>query len=82
MFLYIDPPYVGQGKALYYNYMDEDDHRTLRDAMYGIDNPWRISYDDCDLIREIYKDFSIEQVYLNHSAANKGQSKEILISPS
>lgn len=57
--LFIDPPYVIKGKALYRKYYDEDDHRQLAwliQSLYqgipGADIV--ITYDDCDLIREIY----------------------------
>lgn len=57
--LFIDPPYVAQGKALYRKYFDEDDHRdlawlleSLYTGMPGADIV--ITYDDCELVRELY----------------------------
>lgn len=57
--LFIDPPYVVKGKALYRCYFTEDDHRRLAwlleslfQGMPGADIV--ITYDDCPLIRDIY----------------------------
>jgi len=57
--LFIDPPYVVQGKALYRKYFDENDHRdlawlieSLYKGMPGADIV--ITYDDCELVRELY----------------------------
>lgn len=57
--LFIDPPYVTKGKALYRCYFTEEDHRRLAflleclyQGMPGADIV--LTYDDCELIREIY----------------------------
>lgn len=57
--LFIDPPYVTVGKALYQRYFTDDDHRqlawmlqTLYTGMPGADLV--ITYNDCELIRELY----------------------------
>lgn len=57
--LFIDPPYVRAGKALYQKYFTEDDHRqlawllqTLYTGMPGAD--LIITYDDCEFIRDLY----------------------------
>lgn len=57
--LFIDPPYVQVGKALYQRYFTDDDHRqlawllqTLYTGMPGADLV--ITYNDCELIRELY----------------------------
>lgn len=57
--LFVDPPYVKKGKQLYAHYFTEDDHRRLAfllenlyQGMPGADIV--ITYDDCELIRDIY----------------------------
>lgn len=57
--LFIDPPYVRVGKSLYTKYFTDDDHRelawmlqTLYMGIPGADIV--ITYDDCELIRELY----------------------------
>lgn len=57
--LFIDPPYVSVGKSLYQRYFTDEDHRqlawmlqTLYTGMPGADIV--ITYNDCELIRELY----------------------------
>lgn len=57
--LFIDPPYVRVGKALYQRYFTDNDHRnlawllqTLYTGMPGADLV--ITYDDCELVRDLY----------------------------
>lgn len=57
--IFIDPPYVKQGPKLYRKYFSEEDHRQLAfiiESLYkgfpGADII--ITYDDCQLIRDIY----------------------------
>lgn len=57
--IFIDPPYVRVGKSLYMKYFTDDDHRelawmlqTLYMGIPGADIV--ITYDDCELIRELY----------------------------
>lgn len=79
VFVYIDPPYIDKGRILYKEKMNETAHTKLRDIIDAAVFPWLISYDDCDVIRTLYSKYTIEPVYLNYSAANKGKSKEIII---
>jgi len=53
--VYLDPPYFGQGRRLYYRYFVEADHRRLADFLHKSARlRWLISYDDVSLIRTIY----------------------------
>lgn len=82
MFLNIDPPYVVKGSQLYTNFFTEDDHLNLQrvilkhlDAEY----PWIITYDDCPLVRELYKGFHMQEYGIAHNAGGTVQGKEIII---
>lgn len=79
-FVYLDPPYVIKGKTCYAEYMTEKHHTDLYEHLRIADYPWILSYDDCEIIRNLYQNYCITPVYLNYSAANKGSSQEILIS--
>jgi len=62
-FLYLDPPYMlGKNKdKLYGNKGDthqDFDHQLLCDLLKKRNN-WLLSYNDCEVIRELYKDFEI-----------------------
>ncbi len=82
MFINIDPPYVIKGRKLYTNYFIEDDHLNLKTAIVnylGEKYPWIITYDDCILIRDLYKQFHIREYNIVHNAGGSILSKEIII---
>lgn len=80
-FFNIDPPYVVKGSRLYTNYFKESDHRNLEqvitDHLKGI--PWIITYDDCELIRDIYKQYLMTGYNIQHNARVSVQGKELII---
>lgn len=82
MFLNIDPPYVIKGSRLYTNFFTEGDHVNLQrvivkhlDATY----PWIITYDDCSLVRDLYRQFHMQEYGINHNAGGTVPGKEIVI---
>lgn len=78
---YIDPPYVKKGHRLYANYFKENDHKnlqkTITENLSG--TQWIVTYDDCDLIREIYKQYNIKEYSIQHNAGRTIIGKEIVI---
>lgn len=82
MFLNIDPPYVMKGNQLYTNFFTEGDHLDFgRVVAKYLDEkfPWIITYDDCDLIRGLYKQFHIQEYSITHNAGGSVQGKELVI---
>jgi DNA adenine methylase len=81
-FFYIDPPYVLNGRRLYANYFNEVDHRNLARiiAKYLSKTQWVVTYDDCDLIHEIYTQYYMERYGIQHNAGGTVRGKEIVIS--
>lgn len=81
LFLNIDPPYVIKGKSLYSEYYTENDHRNLGHIIheYLQNVPWIVTYDSCDLVREIYQDDLILEYGMFHSAHNRTQGRELVI---
>lgn len=82
MFLNIDPPYVVKGSQLYTNFFTEGDHLNLQrvitkhlDAEY----PWIITYDDCPLVRDLYRRFNMQEYSIAHNAGGTVSGKEIVI---
>lgn len=61
---YCDPPYHNTEK--YYDtgedVFNEEMHILLRDTLKGIKGKFILSYNDDEFIRELYKDFTIEEV--------------------
>lgn len=82
-FFNIDPPYVLKGKSLYSEYYTEEMHRQLerviRDNLHDI--PWIVTYDNCELILDIYRQYHIQEYGMFHSAHNRVYRKELVISP-
>lgn len=85
-FVYLDPPYVEKGPALYKHGMNEADHRRLADATLAMRCDWALSYDDHPLVRELYADCGIEELAVTYSNAThaKGlrpKNREVLVTP-
>jgi DNA adenine methylase len=80
-FFNIDPPYVGKGHRLYTNYFKEDDHRSFEKiiAEHLRDSYWIVTYDDCDLIHDIYKDYYMIGYDILHNAGGCVHGKEVVI---
>lgn len=78
-FFYCDPPYY---KAEYYEAcFNEVDHHRLKNVLSNIKGKFLLSYNDCEFIRDLYKDFHIVSVERNNFISNKSGSvyKEVLI---
>ncbi|MCB6927204.1 DNA adenine methylase [Enterocloster bolteae] len=80
-FFNIDPPYVVKGSRLYTNYFEEADHRNLAAVIAEQlrDSPWIITYDDSELIRDIYNQYFITEYEIQHNAGGTVHGKELVI---
>ena len=78
-FFFLDPPYFGTER--YYKNVDfsKEDHERLYNSIKNIKGKFLMSYNDCEYIRELYKDYKIEEVERSNSLT-EGTYKEILIS--
>lgn len=82
-FFYCDPPYVGT-EHYYKNTggFNIDKHIELRDSLKMIKGKFLISYNDCDVVRDLYKDFNIIQTKeITYTLSDKGYKtvKEVFI---
>ena len=74
---YCDPPYFGTerlydtGETIF----DKDIHIILRDMLKSIKGKCIVSYNDDDFIRELYKDFNIEEVQRYSNLTQKQNQK-------
>ena len=78
-FLYCDPPYFMEKsddnkmfKAIYPNsnfpvHHQNFDHEKLRDLLHSHDGQFVLSYNDCEWVRENYKDFEMKTPEWNYS---------------
>lgn len=80
-FFNIDPPYVIKGSRLYTNYFKESDHRNLKQVIseHLREIPWIITYDDCELIRDIYMQYSMTEYSIQHNVGGSVRGKEVVI---
>jgi DNA adenine methylase len=78
-FVYIDPPYVTNGHKLYRYFFDEHEHERLADAVDELRTPWLMSYDNHQLIRDLY--FGEQAKFVKTYQSLKGSRfvKEILL---
>ena len=60
-FFYCDPPYVFT-EGHYAVEFPREDHVRLRDVLSQIQGKFLLSYNDCPLVKELYKDFHIVEI--------------------
>ena len=82
---YIDPPYV-QSEGYYnkkYVSFNKDDHLRLNSVLKGIKGRFILSYNACDFVCEMYKDYNIKYVCRNNllpaKLENRSEFKEVII---
>lgn len=80
-FFNIDPPYVKKGHRLYTNFFKEENHRAFEKtiAAHLGNTHWIVTYDDCELIRDIYKNYYMVGYDILHNAGGSVKGKEVVI---
>lgn len=88
-FIFLDPPYYSSVKSKLYGKKGilhlNFNHKNLRDYLYKIKSKFLLTYDNCEFIRELYKDFYTLEWNLQYGMNNYKQvkadiGKELLIS--
>ncbi|WP_229204133.1 DNA adenine methylase [Campylobacter anatolicus] len=79
---YLDPPYIGTEN--YYKMISGftmKDHETLARILKCINAKFMLSYNDCEVIRHLYKDFNLKELEVRYSinATRRDKSSELLI---
>lgn len=81
-FIFFDPPYYVQGKNLYTNFYNHNDHLKLAKKINELDNYyWITTYDYEPQIQEIYTTYTNSQNHkyeLNYSAQTKKRATEFI----
>lgn len=76
---YFDPPYYLKGSSLYMNYYHKTDHDEVAEKIKQIDGiNWIVSYDNHEVIKNIYHPFKPKEYSFNHSAHKSKIGQEIL----
>ena len=78
--VYIDPPYMQQGRKLYRHYYVEDQHRSLAQFMDKKQYPWIVSYDNHPIIESLFKNQTVVPISLNYAVKQSRRATELLIS--
>lgn len=78
---YLDPPYY-EAEKYYSDRFGIEEHIKLKEILGSIKGLFILSYNDCDFIRELYKDYTIIEVARLHNFVTKSgarQYKELII---
>ena len=82
VFVYLDPPYVNKGQRLYLNSYETKDHAQLARYIKGQRTlPWIMSYDDTEVVRELYCGQQLTSLPIHYSLQTKRSAKELIIAP-
>lgn len=82
VFVYLDPPYVNKGQRLYMNAYEAKDHAYLAsylDSQHVL--PWLMSYDDTELIRDLYVHHQVFPLPVRYSLQKKRRANELIVAP-
>lgn len=78
--IYFDPPYYNKGKELYLNYYNHKDHLELSKKILELeDYNWVVTYDNCDIIKELYLNQNLITYDINYSIGKKTKGAELMI---
>ncbi|WP_338507620.1 DNA adenine methylase [Erwinia aphidicola] len=83
-FIYLDPPYVKEGRNIYSKNFCFDDaqHESLKDYIVSHTKRWLISYDDHPLIHELYSKHGARAVEFSYVMNQAKVGKELMIADS
>ena len=79
LFIFLDPPYYQNGKLLYLNHYNDEEHTELLNFLEQSSLKWLMTYDDVDFIKNLYQNFKKTQFVINHSAYKSKKGKEVAI---
>lgn len=83
--VYLDPPYYVKGGQLYAHNMNHEEHAELAGMLHETTADWRLSYDDCPEIRQMYSWAQFQELEIRYTNAitdkRRPKNRELLISP-
>ncbi len=83
--VYLDPPYYVKGGQLYAHNMSDAEHDELARLLHDTPADWRLSYDDCPKVRELYAWATFAELEIRYTNAvtsdRRPKNRELLISP-
>ncbi|WP_428151119.1 DNA adenine methylase [Brevundimonas sp.] len=78
--VYLDPPYYVKGKGLYEDHYRHDDHAKIAALVTSsIKQPWIVSYDNVEPIRELYAGRRQTTFGIQYSAGTRSEGSEVMV---
>ncbi len=77
-FINFDPPYVNKGTQLYKNSFTKTEHINLSKKILNCPFYWIVTYDICDLVKELYSSKRYSTLDINYSVGNTRDAKEYI----
>lgn len=71
----IDPPYVDSEKYYTAYCFSESDHYRLYNVLKNIRGKFILSYNDCEFVRNLYKDYHVKSVSRINLLSSKGHNQ-------
>lgn len=79
-FMYVDPPYLGQGEHLYLDSLTIDDHRDLAQRLHVTPLKWFLTYDaDPRITDELYAGLRCREFDIAHTAQRQHVGTEYAV---
>jgi len=78
--IYLDPPYFEQGRELYYDYYQQEDHADLASfiAAKMQSKSWIVSYDNVAPIKKLYSEFRSVVYNVGYTARETRTGREVM----
>ncbi len=76
--IYFDPPYYIQGKKLYTNFYQHNDHAELAKHIKQLKMPFIITYDNVPEIKYLYSSLERKEFAINYSAKTHITASEVM----
>jgi len=73
--IYLDPPYYGS-ERYYQARFSQEDHARLREVLDNIKGKFLLSYNGCEYIRELYRDYTVEEISRQHNYRSRYKDKD------
>lgn len=78
-FVYVDPPYLKQGRKLYRYFYRLEQHRGLAEFLNPAPFKWMVSYDNHPFIHELFQNQRIVPIFLSYAVKQSRKAEELLI---
>jgi len=80
--MFLDPPYYLEKKSKLYGYKGDIHENFNHELLYNIlknKKNWILTYNNCDYIKDLYKEYKILEVNWSYSMNKSKKSSEIII---